>query len=219
MKKKRKKKKNIKKKRAKSGKKEIYIPSQPKIKITKKPIEKKYYLLDKNLNTNKIFYNHFIIHFRNTTNNYFNVLLFYNEPIEEEKNKIDNNIKYNLNCINNNNFDLSINNINNENLDNTFENNIVDEYKINNLVINKLTLPQLYELLFDLGICSKPIPDDNSENENPIQEQEKNLVIKMFLILKDEDDMVENDKLLKFLISVLGLNYYDLYREFKLKHK
>ena len=208
-----------KKKRAKSGKKEIYIPSQPKIKITKKPIEKKYYLLDKNLNTNKIFYNHFIIHFRNTTNNYFNVLLFYNEPIEEEKNKIDNNIKYNLNCINNNNFDLSINNINNENLDNTFENNIVDEYKINNLVINKLTLPQLYELLFDLGICSKPIPDDNSENENPIQEQEKNLVIKMFLILKDEDDMVENDKLLKFLISVLGLNYYDLYREFKLKHK
>ena len=208
-----------KKKRSKSSKKEIYIPSNPKVKITKKQIEKKYYLLDKNLNTNKIFYNHFIFHFRNTTNNYFNVLLYYNEPIEEENNKIDNNIKYNLNNINNNNIDLSINNINNENLDNTFENNIVDEYKVNNLVINKLSLPQLYELLFDLGICSKPIPDDNSENENPIQEQEKNLVIKLFTILKDEDDMVENDKLLKFLISVLGLNYYDLYREFRLTHK
>ena len=208
-----------KKKRSRSGKKEIYIPSNPKVKNTKKPIEKKYYLLDKNLNTNKIFYNHFIFHFRNTTNNYFNVLLYYNDPIEEENNKIGNNIKYNLNNINKNNFDLSINNINNENLDNTFENNIVDEYKINNLVINKLSLPQLYELLYDLGICSKPIPDDNSENENPIQEQEKKLVIKLFTILKDEDNMVENDKLLKFLLSVLGLNYYDLYREFKLTHK
>ena len=69
------------------SKKEIYIPSNPKVKITKKQIEKKYYLLDKNLNTNKIFYNHFIFHFRNTTNNYFNVLLYYNEPIEEENEK------------------------------------------------------------------------------------------------------------------------------------
>ena len=45
------------------------------------------------------------------------------------------------------------------------------------------------------------------------------LVIKLYEILKDEDEMVENDKLLKFLISVLGLHYYDLYREFKIKHK
>ena len=38
------------------------------------------------------------------------------------------------------------------------------------------------------------------------------LVIKLYEILKDEDEMVENDKLLKFLFSVLGLHYYDLYR-------
>ena len=31
------------------------------------------------------------------------------------------------------------------------------------------------------------------------------LVIKLYEILKDKDEMVENDKLLKFLFSVLGL--------------
>ncbi len=38
------------------------------------------------------------------------------------------------------------------------------------------------------------------------------LVIQLYEILKDEDEMVKNDKLFKFFISVLGLYYYDLYR-------
>jgi hypothetical protein len=101
--------------------------------------------------------------------------------------------------------------INSDNLEKTFDNNI-EEKRINHFVINKLSLPQLYELLYELGICSKPLLDDNDENENPIQEEEKMLVIKLYEILKDKDEMVENDKLLKFLISVLGLHYYDLYR-------
>ena len=78
--------------------------------------------------------------------------------------------------------------INSDNLEKIFDNNI-------HFVINKLSLPQLYELLYELGICSKPLPDDNDENENPIQEEEKMLVIKLYEILKDKDEMVENDKL------------------------
>ena len=78
--------------------------------------------------------------------------------------------------------------INSDNLEKIFDNNI-------HFVINKLSLPQLYELLYELGICSKLSPDDNDENENPIQEEEKMLVIKLYEILKDKDEMVENDKL------------------------
>ena len=228
-----------KKLRPKTGK--IYIPKKPEIKVKIKPIEKKYLLQEKNLSSYKIFFNYFINHFRKTINNYFNLLLYYNEPINDEninekekvniinneniindENIINNeNIMDNENIINNENNennDFSINNINSDNLEKTFDNNI-EEKRINHFVINKLSLPQLYELLYELGICSKPLPDDNDENENPIQEEEKMLVIKLYEILKDEDEMVENDKLLKFLISVLGLHYYDLYREFKIKHK
>ena len=43
------------------------------------------------------------------------------------------------------------------------------------------------------------------------------LVIQLYEILKDEDEMVKNDKLFKFFISVLGLYYYDLYRVYSIK--
>ena len=129
-------------------------------------------------------YRRIINHFRKTINNYFNLLFYYNQPINNE------------NIVNKNN-DFSINNINSDNLEKTFDNNI-------HFVINKLSLPQLYELLYELGICSKSLTYDNDENENPIQEEEKMLVIQLYEILKDEDEMVKNDKLFKFFISVLG---------------
>ena len=88
---------------------------------------------------------------------------------------------------------------------------------------NKLTLPQLHEFLYELGMCSKPIPETNSESnpiiEGALQQKEKKLVTKLFNSLKDEEDKVEIDNLFKFLISILGLNYYDLYKEFKNTHE
>ena len=72
-------------------------------------------------------------------------------------------------------------------------------------------------------MCSKPIPETNSESnpivEGALQQKEKKLVTILFNSLKNEEDMIEIEHLFKFLISVLGLNYYDLYKEFKKTHE
>ena len=90
------------------------------------------------------------------------------------------------------------------------------------LIPNKFTLPQLNEFLYQLGIISNK-PVENNENnpvvESILQQDEKKLINQLYESLKNDDDTVDNDKLLKFLISILGLSNYDLYRQFKANHQ
>ena len=91
------------------------------------------------------------------------------------------------------------------------------------LILNKFTLPQLNDFLFQLGMCSNKSLLENNENnpstESTLQQEEKKLINQLFNSLKNEDDTIDNDKLLKFLISVIGLSNYDLYKQFKSNHQ
>jgi len=90
------------------------------------------------------------------------------------------------------------------------------------LIPNKFNLTQLSEFLFQLGMISNK-PVENNENnpvvESTLQQDEKKLINQLYESLKNDDDTVDNDKLLKFLISILGLSNYDLYRQFKANHQ
>ena len=222
-------------------KREISV-TRPKTVVREKPIPKKFLLLDKDLITNKIFLKFFKDNFNQVSKDYFEKLNEDDDAVIENDNE--------LNYVDDNEIN-EINNLNNDdkkveeekNKENKEEENKKEEIKEeekkeeikneenkeeekkenevkNN---NKLNLSQLYEFLYELGMCSKPIPETNSESnpivEGALQQKEKKLVTILFNSLKNEEDMIEIEHLFKFLISVLGLNYYDLYKEFKKTHE
>ena len=114
------------------------------------------------------------------------------------------------------------NNFNNNNEEKKEEETNKRTKKNIELIPNKFTSPQLNEFLYQLGMISNK-PVENNENnpvvESILQQDEKKLINQLYESLKNDDDTVDNDKLLKFLISVLGLSNYDLYRQFKSNHQ
>ena len=235
------------KKKTKSLQKRKISISRPKTVIKEKEKPKKYLLIDKDLSMNKIFLNYFNNHFNNISQNYFNDLYNNNKNNDNDSNNDNNNNVNELNFVEEDELNeiINVNNDNNQNKNNdkiNEVNNIIEENKIdednkneednnqkdkiydinNNKKENKLTLCQLHELLYELGMCSKPIPEINTEtnqiNENIVQKKEKKLIIKLFNSIKNEDETIEIENLKQILISILGLYYYNLYKEYKLTH-
>ena len=175
-----------------TSKKEFKIPEKPKPTIEKKEIPKKYLLLDKDISNNKIFLNAFEEHFKTILNSF-----------EDHFKTISNNFF-------------------NNNEEKKEEDTIKKTKKNIELIPNKFNLTQLSEFLFQLGMISNK-PVENNENnpvvESTLQQDEKKLINQLYESLKNDDDTVDNDKLLKFLISILGLSNYDLYRQFKANHQ
>ena len=232
-------------------KREISV-TRPKTVVREKPIPKKFLLLDKDLITNKIFLKFFKDNFNQVSKDYFEKLNEDDDAVIENDNELNYVDDNEINEINNlNNDDKKVEE--EKNKENKEEENKKDEDKKEEIKEeekkeeekkeeikneenkeeekkenevknnNKLNLTQLYEFLYELGMCSKPIPETNSESnpivEGALQQKEKKLVTILFNSLKNEEDMIEIEHLFKFLISVLGLNYYDLYKEFKKTHE
>ena len=235
------------KKKTKSLQKRKISVTRPKTVIKEKEKPKKYLLIDKDLSMNKIFLKYFNNHFNKISQIYFNNLYNNNEINDNYNNDDNNNYINELNFVGEDELN-EIKNLNNNNekyknnekineINNIIEKNIIDEDNKNeennnekeknkdinnNKIQNKLTLIQLHELLYELGMCSKPIQETNSEinpiNESSLQKEEKKLIIKLFNSIKNDEEKVDIEDLKKILISILGLNYYNLYKEYKLIH-
>ena len=217
--------------------------TRPKSQVKEKPVVKKYFLLDKDLSTNKIFLKYFEGNFKNICKNFFENNNNVNENndfenYENELNYVGEDELNEINQVNNNNEEKKEEEKKEEEEKKVEEEKKEEEKKeeekkeeekkeelekkINVNSDNKLSLPQLNEFLYELGMCSKPLPETNSESnpivEGTLQKEEKQLINTIYESLKDENDLIEPENLLKFLKCILGLNYYDLYREFKKNH-